>query len=155
MERHDVAVIGAGLAGLWCARALARRGVDVLLVDAHHDIGFNIRTTGIFVRRTRDDFDLPCAVFGAGIRRVVLHSPRGRAITFEHDAPEFWIADMAALYRSLLADAVRAGARWRPGLRFIGLSPGLDSSIVTLRRSGVADERVQVRLIVGADGARS
>ncbi|HZV79489.1 MAG TPA: NAD(P)/FAD-dependent oxidoreductase [Candidatus Binatus sp.] len=155
MERHDVAVIGAGLAGLWCARALARRGVDVLLVDARQDVGCNIRTTGIFVRRTRDDFDLPRAVFGASIRRVVLHSPRGRAVAFERDAPEFWIADMAALYQSLLADAIRAGARWRPGFRFIGLRAGPDSSIVVLRRGGAADERVRARLIVGADGARS
>lgn len=40
----DVLVIGAGLAGLSCARTLHRRGVDVLVVDAADAPGGRIRT---------------------------------------------------------------------------------------------------------------
>lgn len=34
MTRHDVVVVGAGLAGLRAARVLARRGLDVVILDA-------------------------------------------------------------------------------------------------------------------------
>ena len=33
MGDYDVTIIGAGLAGLQCARLLARKGLRVLLVD--------------------------------------------------------------------------------------------------------------------------
>jgi C-3',4' desaturase CrtD len=39
MKRHDVVVIGAGIAGLTAAALLAKEGCDVLLVEAHHQSG--------------------------------------------------------------------------------------------------------------------
>lgn len=38
-ERADVVVIGAGVVGLACARALARAGREVLIVERHAEIG--------------------------------------------------------------------------------------------------------------------
>ncbi len=59
MENYDAVVIGAGLAGLQCAGVLGKRGVRVLLVDRKSSITDSIHTTGIFVRRTLEDFALP------------------------------------------------------------------------------------------------
>lgn len=59
MEHFDVVVIGAGLAGLQCARLLGERGFHVLLVDRKPALDQTIHTTGIFVRRTPEDFALP------------------------------------------------------------------------------------------------
>lgn len=44
MAAHDVLIIGAGLAGLACARTLHRRGVRFLLLDASDWIGGRVRT---------------------------------------------------------------------------------------------------------------
>ena len=52
MERYDVVIIGAGLAGLQCARLLGRGGFRILLVDRKRSVERAIHTTGIFVRRT-------------------------------------------------------------------------------------------------------
>ena len=41
--RHDVVVIGAGLAGLYAARELRKRFVDVLLVEASAQVGGRIQ----------------------------------------------------------------------------------------------------------------
>jgi phytoene dehydrogenase-like protein len=41
---HDVVVIGAGLAGLACAAALQRGGVDVTVLDAADAVGGRVRT---------------------------------------------------------------------------------------------------------------
>lgn len=41
---HDVAVVGAGLAGLCCARELAARGLDVTVLEASDGVGGRVRT---------------------------------------------------------------------------------------------------------------
>lgn len=58
-DSADVLVVGAGLAGLNTATLLARQGHDVLLAERRTNLAGAIRTTGIFVRKTLDDFPLP------------------------------------------------------------------------------------------------
>jgi flavin-dependent dehydrogenase len=65
-------VVGAGLAGLHTGRLLAQRGLDVLIVERRRSLSTGLRTTGIFVRRTLDDFDLPEHLLGPGVRDVLL-----------------------------------------------------------------------------------
>ncbi|WP_324274606.1 FAD-dependent oxidoreductase [Blastococcus brunescens] len=72
-EIVDVLVVGAGLAGLHTATLLAERGHDVLLAERRPGLAGAVRTTGIFVRKTLDDFPLPPEHLGPPIRRVVLY----------------------------------------------------------------------------------
>ena len=44
---HDVIVLGAGLAGLSCARDLVRGGADVLVVEARHRVGGRVEQTAL------------------------------------------------------------------------------------------------------------
>jgi phytoene dehydrogenase-like protein len=43
-ERHDVVVVGAGLAGLRCAREVARGGLGVVVLEAADAVGGRVRT---------------------------------------------------------------------------------------------------------------
>lgn len=153
-QRHDVVVVGAGLAGLQCARRLARAGVDVLLVDAKETPADAVSTTGIFVRHTLEDFPLPSDCFAGSVQDVVLHSPHGRQLPLHSQEPEFRIADMPRLYSWLLRDALEHGARWAPGHRYVFCEPLGDGNILRFQtRDG--SRYVQCRMVVGADGARS
>lgn len=80
MKPFDVLVIGAGLAGLQAARLLVRRALHVGIVDRKRSPDQVVHTTGIFVRRTLEDFALPSSMLGAPIREVTLWSPAGRMI---------------------------------------------------------------------------
>src|SRR6266699_4803674 len=108
----DVTIIGAGLAGLTCARRLATRGFRVLLVDRKPSIATQIHTTGIFVRKTLEDFALPDEQLGAPIREVILYSPRRRELRLTADHGEFRIGRMAWIYLWLLEQCSRAGVEW-------------------------------------------
>lgn len=41
---HDVVIVGAGVAGLGCARALQEAGLNILVLDAADEIGGRVRT---------------------------------------------------------------------------------------------------------------
>ena len=151
-ERVDVLVVGAGLAGLYTATQLAREGHDVLLVDRRTSLDIAIRTTGIFVRKTLDDFDLPEEYLGPPIRRMVLYPPNlRRPVELVSERDEFRVGDMAGLYESGARDAAAAGVRVALGTRYLLRE---ESGAYLLAGPGGLT-RVAARFIVGADGARS
>ncbi|MFG1610425.1 NAD(P)/FAD-dependent oxidoreductase [Actinoplanes sp. NPDC049265] len=148
MREVDVVVVGAGLAGLHTGRLLAQRGLEVLLVERRRSLSTGLRTTGIFVRRTLDDFDLPEHLLGPGVRDVLLYPPSRRApIRLTSDRDEYRVADMAAVYQHALCAAESAGAEVRLGVRYAGVGNGV------VRLEGT--DPVAARFLVGADGARS
>jgi flavin-dependent dehydrogenase len=144
----DVLVVGAGLAGLHTARLLAGRDLNVVVVDRRRSLSTGIRTTGIFVRRTLDDYDLPDHLLGPGVRDVLLYPPSRRApIRLTSGRVEYRVADMAAIYQHAREAAEAAGARVLLGVRYV------DASMGRVRWAGT--EPLTARFIVGADGARS
>lgn len=147
----DVLVVGAGLAGLRTATLLARGGHEVLLVERRPKLAGAIRTTGILVRRTLEDFFLPAECLGPPIRQVVLYPPNLRQpVTLVSGRDEYRVADMGALYEAEARSATDAGVRIALGTRYVG---GQDGSFVVADRS--ESTKVRARFIVGADGARS
>ncbi|MBB5791815.1 NAD(P)/FAD-dependent oxidoreductase [Jiangella mangrovi] len=150
--RTDVLVVGAGLAGLHTATLLARRGHSVLLTERRPRLDGTIRTTGIFVRRTLDDFDLPPEHLGPPIRRVVLYPPNlRRPVALVSERDEYRVGDMGPLYLSAARTAVDDGVSLLLGTHYVARrEPG---TFLLAGRDGAI--RVQARFVVGADGARS
>jgi flavin-dependent dehydrogenase len=154
MENYDVIVIGAGLAGLQTARLLAERGFRILLVDRKSALDQSIHTTGVFVRRTLEDFDLPNDCLGPPVRQVRLYSPGRRSMDLVSPLDEFRVGRMGLLYRRFLSQAMRAGVEWMPATRYVEHVELRDEMIVRL--DGQAFSRwVRARYIIGADGANS
>src|SRR6266513_3268453 len=106
MESYDVVIIGAGLAGLQTSRLLAEVGHTVLLVDGKPSLDRSIHTTGIFVRRTLEDFSLPEDCLGPPVRSVRLYSPARRWLDLSSPHDEFRIGGMGLLYQRLLNRSV-------------------------------------------------
>ena len=154
MSGYDAVVVGAGLAGLETARRLGERGLRVLLADGKAAVDRGVHTTGIFVRRTLDDFALPDECLGLPVSRVVLYSPRGRPLALESPRTEFRVGRMGALYRWMLDGCVAAGVEWSPLTRFAGCLDDGAGCVVLLERGG-RGAAVHARFLVGADGAQS
>lgn len=150
MSNYDVTIIGAGLAGLQCARLLGRNGLRVLLVDRKNALDQKIHTTGIFVRRTLADFDIPDDCLGPAIKHVKLYSPALRAMEFVSEHDEFSIGRMGRLYQRYLQQCLLAGVRWLPETSYLGHSS--TNGKLTIR---LATGEISSRYLIGADGARS
>lgn len=153
MKSFDVVIIGAGLAGLQCAKLLGGRGVKVLLVDRKNDLTKGIHTTGIFVRKTFEDFDFPPSTLGKAVRKVKLFSPKLKEINLESERDEFRVGKMGKLYESFLQDCKNAGVQFANGTRYVSAKTE-KQTIVKLEKNGEIFE-VETKILVGADGAVS
>ncbi len=179
MKSFDVVIIGAGLAGLQCARLLAKENVEVLLVDRKEDLTKGVHTTGIFVRKTFEDFDFPPETLGRAISDVKLYSPKLKSFQMTSDKEEFRVGKMGVLYKKFLQDCIDSGVQFMNGTRYVSVKTercgdylessfdgGLDFHIdnilpilgyhttVNLEKKG---EKIQIKtkVLIGADGAKS
>jgi flavin-dependent dehydrogenase len=154
MPNYDVVVIGAGLAGLQAARLLGKRGLKVLLVDRKASVEKPVYITGIFVRKTLEDFDLPEDCLGPMVRHVTLYSPGGRRLPLESPKPEFRVGRIGKLYRRFLVEAIEAGVEWLPSTHYLKAEPEGEEVRLHL---GVRERSLSIRAhyLIGADGARS
>lgn len=152
--RYDVTIIGAGLAGLQCARLLGRQGLNVLLVDRKNTLEQKIHTTGIFVRRTLVDFDIPDDCLGPGIKHVTLYSPglRSHELVSQHE--EFRVGRMGQLYQRYLQQCLHSGVHWLPQTSYLGHS-AVDGKLTLRLSSGSTTHTITTRYLIGGDGARS
>src|SRR6476619_3934756 len=151
MGNYDVTINGAGLAGLQCARLLARQGLSVLLVDRKNTLDQKIHTSGIFLRRTLVDFDIPDDCLGPAIKHVTLYSPAHRPLELVSQHDEFRIGRMGQLYQRYLQQCLLAGVHWLPQTSY--LSHSANNGKLTLRlSSGSSTRSLTTRYLIGADG---
>jgi len=154
MKTYDAIVVGAGLAGLQTARLLAERDHRILLVDRKSALDQSIHTTGIFVRRTLEDFALPADCLGPPVRHVTVYSPHRRSMELVSPDDEFRVGRMGLLYQRFLEQAIRAGVEWMPSTAYVNHTRQTNETIVRL--DGPTNSCfVHSRYIIGADGTNS
>ncbi len=154
MKTFDVIIIGAGLAGLQCAKLLSQRGTKVLLVDRKTDLKKGIHTTGIFVRKTFEDFEFPLNSMGKAVRNVTLYSPKLKRLELQSKNDEFRVGKMDVLYESFLQDCLDNGVQFSDSTKYVKIQLTRSYTIVKLERKGEEFE-VRTKVLVGADGANS
>ena len=164
---YDLVVVGAGFAGLACARRAAELGLSVLVIERQSEPGERVHTTGILVKEAWEEWAAPASLVRS-IRRVKVYDPRHRSVDLAREDYFFMATDTAGLLRHLVDDTRRAGAEIRFGTPFEGAAPGQTGpgrAGLTVRAGGAADanpdanpdasDGIRCRFLVGADGARS
>jgi geranylgeranyl reductase family protein len=153
--RAEVIVVGGGPAGALAALALARRGIDTLVLDKKRfprdkPCGGGIRH-GVY-RRFADLADhLRATVAIHEIRRVQMESPAGHSVIAAGEAPFYLTLRRTELDAALLARARAEGARVAEGSRVTEVER--DGAGVVVR---CVDGRAYAgRLVIGADGVNS
>jgi len=144
---YDVVVVGAGFAGLACARRAAERGLSVLVLERQSEPGEHVHTTGILVREAWEEWAAPLHLVRR-INRARIYTPSHRFVQLEREGYFFMATDTGRLMRHLVRETLCAGAEVRFGEKYRGVTPGRLSLDVNA-------SSVRCRFLVGADGARS
>jgi len=170
-ERTDVAIVGGGPAGAALALRLARRGLDVLVLERAS--AWRWRAGGVFAS--------PAAMrelrgLGLGeelLRRIAqpvpamrVETPGGVSFRLTYRAERAGDGapgeravgiDRSTLDPALLAAAEAAGARIRPGTTFesADLQGARRAPVTVSARDEAGELVVEARVLAGADGLRS
>jgi digeranylgeranylglycerophospholipid reductase len=147
-DRFDVVVAGAGPAGGQCARDLAARDYDVLLLETESEEEFprqsNKSTAGTFPEMLAS-FGVPDRLVEQFIDNVVVESPNGY---YTKDQPGA-VLDFVEFKRWLVAEARQKGAEVRFDARVNGPVTEGDE-VVGVRYAG--SEEVYADIVVDATG---
>jgi digeranylgeranylglycerophospholipid reductase len=147
---RDVAVIGAGPAGLMAARALAAAGHDVVVLEEHDQIGIPVHCTGLLGLDAFDEFDIPRHTILSTASAARFFGADGSSVFVDAGHVRAAIVDRAAFDRSLADSSRCAGAELRAGARVRSISITADR--VAVRGDGDA-ATVDARACVVACGA--
>ena len=79
---YDIIVIGAGFAGLACARRAVQRGLSVLVLDRKSEPGRHVHTTGILVQEAWEEWAAPAELVRR-IGRVRVYAPSHQFVELE------------------------------------------------------------------------
>jgi len=147
-DRFDVVIAGAGPAGAQCARDVAARGYDAVVLETESEDGFprqsNKSTAGTFPSMMTS-FNVPDDVVMNFTDDVVLESPNDH---FVRDQPGA-VLEFADFKRWLVAEAREEGAEFRFDSR-VSAPVVEDGSVVGVRYDG--DEEVYGDVVVDATG---
>jgi salicylate hydroxylase len=168
MTRPPVLIAGAGIAGLTAAIALARAGVEVLLVERRP--GFTEVGAGLQLSPNASSVLHRLGLAPAVARQAVAprrldirrwDEPRSVSGMRMQDAPEpdgspFWCLRRADLQTALLDQArMMPGIRLMVGRRIVALTQGAGDITVTVETERGASETLQASSVIGADGVWS
>ncbi|MFB6136301.1 MAG: digeranylgeranylglycerophospholipid reductase [Halobacteriaceae archaeon] len=147
-DRYDVVIAGAGPAGAQCARDLARRDYDVLVLETESEDEFprqsNKSTAGTFPSMM-GAFGIPDDVVMNYTDSVVLESPNDHFVQTQPGA----VLEFADFKRFLVRDGREAGAEYRFDSRVS--APVMEADeIVGVRYDG--DREVRADVVVDATG---
>jgi len=150
LERYDVIVVGAGIAGSVLARLLAEKGVKVLLVEKDEYSGKTTACGGLFDRPYFDRYVDDPSIIEQEIKRNVFIMPWGE-VTYE--------CDQVTVKRRKF-DRYLAERAQQSGAHLVTLTKAVDYRVkslgaveVTLNHRKSRETRtVQAKLVAFADG---
>jgi len=109
MERHDVAVIGLGTAGLAACKTLDEHGVDYIGMDSKKEIGKPIRSTGGVANMFIANYGMPSSddVVARRIRSIRLVNEAGHDVALRYGDPVGVIYRFTEYENAILRDRSR------------------------------------------------
>jgi len=131
----DLAIVGAGPAGLLSAARCADAGLDVVVFEEHPAIGFPTHCTGVVSVEITEFAKVPDELVLGRVTRAKLTAPGGGQYDVRWDVEggreEILVIDRGGFDRHLAGRAVADGARIELGARVDGIEVDRDAVVLS------------------------
>ena len=159
MKRYECIIVGGGPVGSTAARLCAEKGLKVLLIEEHVDIGLPQHCSGWlsgspYTERLMKR--IPEYLIRQKVKAWRIWSPSGKQIC-EIDDFGFggWFVDRQGFDKFLAKEAARAGADLMVGTKFIDLIKKEEQVEGVIVKSKSGTESIYSDIVIGADGSKS
>lgn len=142
----DAIIIGAGPAGLTCAKNLKRKGLSVGIIEEHEEIGLPVQCSGLISWNLQDFTEIDQSYIENIINEAHVHSPSGRVLELKKSRPVY-VLDRHLFDRSLsegLEDDLILGTK--------AISIDFDDNSVSVNTD---KGKFRGKILIGADGPDS
>ena len=148
-----VTVIGAGPAGLICAKQTQEMGWETTIIEDHGVIGKPVNCTGIISASGVEELRIKKEVDEVLINKIrgaQIFSPNHEMIEIKRSSTVAYVIDRGEFDRVLARNAIEAGAKLKLNTKMIDIR---NETIFTEHKG--RGELLKSKLIVGADGVNS
>ena len=147
---RDVAIVGAGPAGLLTARNLSAAGHDVVVLEEHATIGIPVHCTGLLGSEAFEELDLPRHAILATAQAARFIASDSNSVLVDAERVRASIVDRG-VFDQMLADRARAaGAEIRTSVRVRTIRVAADRVVIA---GDSGDGVIHARACVLACGA--
>ncbi|WP_256374286.1 NAD(P)/FAD-dependent oxidoreductase [Desulforhopalus sp. IMCC35007] len=148
MTFYDVVIVGAGPAGLACAKVTAENGARTLVIERKNRIGYKVCAGGItwngLINKLND-------ISEKSFTRQYIFS-KYQQLTITEKNPIIATVNRETLGQLMLENALRAGAHIKSNWQVTTIS---DRTVTMVDRSSRTSEVITYGTLVGADGSSS
>jgi digeranylgeranylglycerophospholipid reductase len=138
---RDVAVIGAGPAGLTAARSLAAHGHDVLVLEEHAQIGVPVHCTGVLGLDAFAEFDLPRHAILSTAHVATFIAADGSSVAVDAERAKAAVVDRAVFDQGLADSSRAAGVEIKCAARVRTIATGADSVAIGVENGDTVEAR--------------
>jgi len=105
MQRHDVVIIGAGVAGLYLSKLLEERNIDFVTLDKRSSLGtYGPRVINL---DTLEKLKLPKDLLIKPIRKINFYSPNGKTLSKQGEEVRGYVVNLKSIEDFLLSSITK------------------------------------------------
>lgn len=143
---YDVAVVGAGPAGLRCAGLCDRAGLKAVVIERKPEIGLPVQCSGLISTNLDRFVKPPDACIENRVRGAVVHGPGGMELNLRKPGLAAYVIERSSFDR-FLAEQVESEIRLKTSVERLVFRNGV--------RISTSQGEVRARTLLGCDGPSS
>jgi len=160
MFDYDVVIAGGGPAGLHTAKCIAEKGIDVVVLEEHYEIGKPLQCAGLVTPRVFDIVgEKPRRAILNELRGAHIYSPNGTLVNVDGKTTRAVVLDRSMFDLELAKNAIRAGAKMKLGTKVCevkrGKNPSEGVKILVSTSESQGKKRISAKLLILATGSQS